>query len=136
MRERKSIKRVAKSGRVYFYPANRLNNLKNPYEVTERYYKDDEEIKVKLQDKTNEAYLRYVEKKIALKREYPRPKYMERSEWLEYYQRMIHLIYNDLDFQQWREETKTIAEKEDDIWWEEKKQKERDYDGRMDEYYG
>ena len=134
MRERKTVKRIAKSGRVYFYSINRLNELKNPLDVTEKYYRDDEEIKFKLHDKTNEAYLRYVEKKIKIRREYPRTKYMERSEWLEYYKRIIDLIYSDGDFQQWREETKTMVEKEEDAWWENKKQKEGDYDGRTDEY--
>ena len=105
MKERKSVRRIAKSGRVYFYPKNRLVKLKNPLEITEKYYKEDEIVPVKLQDKTNEAYLRYVDKKIAIKREYPRPKYMERHEWLEYMGRIIELIYSDADYKQYREET-------------------------------
>ena len=129
---KKTVKRTAKSGRVYWYNPNKVSN---PLELTDRYYKPEEEIRVYKHDKTNPHYLNYVEKKIALKREYPRTKWIEREEWLEYYHKLLNLMYeSDGDFEKWREDTKTLADREDDLWWEERKLKEQQYDGRNDEY--
>jgi hypothetical protein len=129
---RKTVQRMAKSGRIYYYNPNKVAN---PLELTDKYYTEEEVVKVHRNDKTNPHYQNYVEKKIALKREYPRYKWIEREDWLEYYHRLLNLIYSpDGDFQKWREETKTLQEREDDLWWEEKKQKEQQYNGRNDEY--
>ena len=127
----KTVRRVAKSGRTYYYSPKKI---KNPAELTDRYYKEDEEVKVYIFDKNNPNYLKYVEKKIALKRQYPRPKWITREELLDYYKRVLELIYTDEDYKRYKEETKTMTELEDDRWWEEKKQKEKEYNGRNDEY--
>lgn len=127
----KTVIRIAKSGRKYYYSPKKI---KNPAELTDRYYKEDEEVKVYIFDKNNPHYLKYVEKKIALKRQYPRPKWITREELLDYYKRVLELIYTDEDYKRYKEETKTMTELEDDRWWEEKKQKEKEYNGRNDEY--
>jgi len=39
------------------------------------------------------------------------------------------------DFQQWlKVDSKTLAERQEDQWWEERKEKDKNYDGRGDEY--
>ena len=90
---------------------------------------------IKLDSKTNEHYLRYVEKKRILREEYLTWTRMRREEWLEYYQRLTHLMFNDEDFQYYfKEIKKTFDEKVKDQWWEEKKRKDEEYDGHNDDY--
>lgn len=90
---------------------------------------------IKLDSKTDEHYLRYVQKKKELREEYKTWTRMNRNEWLEYYKRLGDLMFNDEDFQHYFKESKKLFEEKIlDEWWEKQKQKEEDYDGRSDEY--
>lgn len=136
---RKTVIRVAKSGRKYWYNPNAYQLEKQ--RIAKRLCDEAEPISeegakgvVYRADKKNSAYQRYYEKKVKIRSEYPVWKEMCREHWLEYMTRIIELIYTDEDYKQYREETKTLADRLLDAWWEEKKQKEGDYDGRTDEY--
>jgi len=90
---------------------------------------------IKLDSKTDEHYLRYIEKKIKLREEYGRWNTLTRTQWLEYYRRMSDLLFKDEDFQYYfRESRKLFAEKVLDMAYKKKENKEEEYDGRSDEY--
>ena len=90
---------------------------------------------IKLDSKTDEHYLRYIQKKIKLREEYGRWSKLKRSEWLEYYRRMTDLLFKDEDFQHYfRESKKLFAEKVLDMTYKKKEDKEEEYDGRSDDY--
>lgn len=90
---------------------------------------------IKLDSKKDPHYLRYVEKKKLLREEYDRWSRMDRDEWLEYYKRLSHMLFHDEDFQHYfKEVKKTFEEKADDNWWEKKNEKDKGYDGHLDEY--
>jgi hypothetical protein len=137
---RKTEIRIAKSGRKYWYNPNayqlekeriakRLGEQQTPL-ITY----DGAKTTVYRADKTNAAYGRYYEKKLQIRSEYPIWRKMKREDWREYMSRILNLIHNDEDYKQYKEETKTIADRLLDARWEELKRKEENYDGRNDEY--
>lgn len=89
---------------------------------------------IKLDSKTDEHYLRYVQKKKALREEYGTWVRMSREEWLEYYNRLSYMLFHDEDFLYYfKEVKKTFEEKELDDWWANKNEKDKNYDGRSDD---
>jgi hypothetical protein len=137
----RTIVRVTKDGRKYYH---------NPNKYYERKAKIDEERKKEglppitgkdftrskpyCYDPKSPSYMRFWKKKEEIRNEYPKWVHMNREQCREYYSRVWDLIQNDADYQQWKWETRTMADKEDDEWWEEKKRKDQNYDGHGDEY--
>lgn len=139
--ERKTHLRISKSGRKYWW---------NPDAYKQRIQKENvlrekegkkllgEIYNVKTKsycyDKDSESYMRYWNKKDTIRNEYPKWVYMNREQCREYYSRVWDLIQNDVDYLQWKEESKTLEERNLDTKWEERKRKDEEYDGHGDEY--
>ena len=135
----KTVIRIAKSGRKYWYNPNAYHLEKQ--RIAKRLCDEAEPISeegakgvVYRADKKNDAYGRYYEKKLKIRSEYPVWKEMCREHWREYMSRELTLIYTDEDYKEYLEQTKTIAERIIDARWEELKEKEKNYDGHNDEY--
>jgi hypothetical protein len=141
----KTYVRVSKSGRKYYHNPTRYKEIKeekiqkilaeggNP--PARAYEHKNQRSKSICYDPDSESYMRYFEKKVELRKEYPSWVHMKRDEYREYFKRLWDLILFDEDFQHWlKVDSKTIEEKRTDEWWEEKKRKDADYDGRGDEY--
>jgi hypothetical protein len=89
---------------------------------------------IKLDSRSDEHYLRYVEKKKLIREEYGRWSQMSRKETLEYYRRLTDLMFSDEDFQYYfREVKKSFDEKVLDMNYKKMKDKEDSYDGHLDE---
>lgn len=142
MREKKKTElRISKSGKRYWinpelYYARLQKEKDDRIERGQRVrgYYNQNRLTPYCHDNGHPTYMKYWEKKKEIRDKYPDWKSMSREEWLEYYTQVINLIYTDTDYLQYREETKTLAEREDDKWWEEKKLKEGEYDGTNDDY--
>ena len=88
---------------------------------------------IKLDSKTDEHYLRYVEKKKQIREEYDRWSRMSRKDSLEYYSRISHLLFHDQDFQYYiKESLKLLGEKDLDEKYDRMNLKLKDYDGSSD----
>ena len=139
-RERKTEIRIAKSGRKYWYnpDAYKLEKERTARllgeQPTQLITYDGARTIVYCYDSKNESYMRYYDKKCKIRSEYPVWKQMSREQWLEYMSRILTLIYTDEDYLQYKVETKTFEEKALDTKWEEMREKEKDYNGRNDEY--
>lgn len=147
--DKKELRTTSKGTTYWYYPESaertRLKKKKERAELIERSGKDMNSNQwntihtsvnvIKLDSKKDPHYLRYIEKKKLLREEYDRWSRMNRDEWLDYYQRLSHLLFHDEDFQHYfKEVKKTYQEKAEDDWWEKKKEKDEDYDGHLDEY--
>lgn len=136
--DRKTIPRIAKSGRKYYW---------NPNSYAEKLEKTRKEKKspkagipyvpkpspIKLDSKTDEHYLRYVERKLELRNKYDKWVYMKREEWLEYFRDMITLLHTDEDFNFYAKEVNiTLVEKYEIEQMQKKFNKP--YDGTGDDY--
>ena len=138
---RKTVLRISKSGRKYWFNPNayELEKIRIAKRLGEEpkplVTYDGARTIVYRADKKNEAYGRYYEKKLKIRSEYPEWKQMCRKDWLAYMTRILELIYTDEDYQIYKEETKTIHDRLLDARWQELKEKEKNYDGRSDEYY-
>lgn len=140
--ERKTHLRISKSGRKYWWNPDAYErriikeNQKREREGKKLLGKSNtEKTKPYCYDKDSPTYMRYWEKKQEIRNEYPKWVHMDRDDCREYYGRVWDLIQNDVDYQQWKEESKTLEERSKDEWWEERKRKDEEYDGRGDEYY-
>jgi hypothetical protein len=137
----RTIVRTSKSGRKYYHNPNSYAELKR--KKRELAKKEGKEIRgeydkqrssIYCADKNNEAYMRYFQKKSEIRHEYPNWVHMYKEEWREYFKRVLNLMETDEDYLQYKLETKTLAEKEEDIWWEEKNEKDKNYNGSGEEY--
>jgi len=139
----KTIVRTSKSGRKYYHNPTKYRERKEEEqrkimekggEPTRKPYEHTKQRSTPIcSDPKSEAYMRYYEKKKEIRSEYPNWVHMKRDQYREYYKRIWNLILFDEDFQQWfRVDSKTLAEKEEDQWWEERKRKDENYDGRGD----
>lgn len=143
MREKKKTElRISKNGTKYFinpekYYARLQKEKDDRIERGQRVrgYYNINRLTPYCHDNNSPSYMRYWEKKKEIREKYPDWKGMKRQEWLEYYTEIINLIYTDTDYLQYREESKTLAERDEDKWWEEKKLKEGEYDGTNDDYH-
>jgi len=54
--------------------------------------------------------------------------------WLKAKQTMQILTKEIEETAKWKEETKTLAERNEDLWWSEQREREQKYDGHNDEY--
>jgi len=140
-RERKTEIRIAKSGRKYWYNPDayrlekeRLARKKNEEPAPLIGY-DGARTTVYCYDNKNESYMKYYDTKCKIRSEYPAWKEMDREHWLEYMSRILTLIYTDVDYAEYKVDTKTMEEKSLDDKWEERNRKEEDYDGRWDDYH-
>jgi len=141
--------RTTKRGTTYwYYPATvarRMQKVKDELKELKELHKAGKggngyntlETKVnviKLDSRTDEHYLRYVEKKKLIREEYGRWSQMSRNETLEYYRRLTDLMFSDEDFQYYfREVKKNFEEKVLDMNYAKMKEKEESYDGHLDE---
>lgn len=137
----KTIIRIAKNGRKYYH--NPLTYQERKKRINEERIKEglpptgnDNVTRSKpyCYDNESPAYMRYYEKKCSIRNEYPKWVHMKREHWREYYSKVWDLIQYDSDYLQWKEESKNMDEKMLDLWWEEKNQKDKKYDGHGDEY--
>ena len=143
MREKKKTElRISKSGKRYWinpelYYARLQKEKDDRIKRGDRVrgYYNKNRLTPYCHDNGHPTYMKYWEKKKVIRDKYPDWKEMKREEWLEYYTQIINLIYTDTDYLQYKEETKTVAEREEDQWWKEKKEKEEEYDGMNDEYH-
>lgn len=137
---RKTELRISKNGRKYWWsPGGYKNRIEKENEKRKIEGKKllGQSIKFNNKpycyDEESPSYMRYWKKKEEIRNEYPTWVHMNREMCREYFSRVWDLIHNDSDYLQWKEESKTQAERLDDEWWLEKKRKEENYDGHNDE---
>ena len=138
---RKTELRVSRSGRKYWWnPGHYQKRIKKENEKREREgmkllgQSDGVRTKPYCYDKDSPSYMKYYEKKVNIRNEYPKWVHMNREQCREYYARVWDLMNYDEDYRQWKWESRTLAERTEDEWWEEKKRKDEEYDGHNDEY--
>jgi len=140
--------RTTKTGSTYwYYPktvAKRMQKVKDELQKLKEEHKAGKEISeyntietkvnvIKLDSRSDEHYLRYVEKKKAIREQYGRWSQMDRKQTLEYYKRIGDLLFHDEDFQYYfREVKKSFDEKVLDMNYKKMKEKEDSYDGHLD----
>jgi len=140
--------RTTKKGTTYwYYPktvAKRMQKVKDELQKLKEEHKAGKEISeyntietkvnvIKLDSRSDEHYLRYVEKKKAIREQYGRWSQMDRKQTLEYYKRIGDLLFHDEDFQYYfREVKKSFDEKVLDMNYKKMKEKEDSYDGHLD----
>lgn len=136
----KTFVRVAKSGRVYYHNPTAYKDKKaeerKKLEAEGRQLRgeyDSQRVKPLCYDEKHPAYMRYFEKKVQIRSEYPNWVWMTREECREYYKRIWDLMGEE-DFKEWKWDTRTMEERTKDEWWREKDEKDRNYDGTGDEY--
>ena len=137
----KTIVRITKDGRKYYYNPNTYHDRKkkiNEERVKEGLEPIGKDVATRSKpycyDPKNSAYMRYYEKKCEVRSKYPKWVHMSREQSREYYSKIWDLIHNDSDYLQWKEETKNLDERMKDLWWEEKNEKDKNYDGSGEEY--
>lgn len=141
----RTIVRTSKSGRKYYHNPTKYKEIKEAKErkileeggepARAQYEHSNQRSKPICQDKDSEAYMRYYEKKLEIRNEYPNWVHMKRAQYREYFNRLWDLMMHGEDFQHWfRVDSKTQKERDEDEWWVERKKKDEDYNGRGDEY--
>lgn len=137
-RSGKSILIESKNGTKYYAKANQIKKEKRDPSQKGIWLNRKGDIKTRLKpictDSYSESYMRYWEKKCTIRNEYPKWVHMSREQSREYFSRIWDLIQNDSDYLQWKEESKTLEERNKDLWWQEQLQKEKRYNGHNDEY--
>ena len=141
-REKKTHIRISKSGKTYYYSnayteRNRLKARAKRFleGSTDRNTYDTQRTQVYCENGENEAYMRYFEKKVELRKELPNWNNMSREQWRGYFHQIINMLYTDTDYLQYKEETKTQQDTLLDEKWEDRKRKDEEYDGRWDDYH-
>jgi len=99
-----AIIRTAKSGRKYYHNPNYISPSKK---LSQR----KKDVTPFMQSKDDPYYLRYYEKKKAIRDEYPFWNQMTMSQWREYFQRVYTLMLTDEDYLHW---IHVVNEKEKD----------------------
>lgn len=116
---RKTIPRISKTGRKYWFNPTAYEDMLekkrlNKSSSSTKTPKEPTPSGIKYHSKTDEYYLRYVEKKLELRNKYDKWVRMDREEWLEYYNDMITLLHTDEDFNHYVKEINiTLVEKEE-----------------------
>jgi hypothetical protein len=115
--DRKTIPRIAKSGRKYYWnpltyqeklAKSRLERNQLPNGLP----KEPNPSRIKYESKTDEYYLRYVERKLEIRNKYDKWVFMSREQWQEYYREMMELLHTDEDFNHYVKEINiTLVEK-------------------------
>jgi hypothetical protein len=136
----KTIVRIAKSGRVYYHNPNayrdKRRELQKKLEEEGRELRgeyNNQRVKPLCYDENHPAYLRYFEKKVQIRGEYPNWVYMKRDEHREYFSRIWDLMQGE-DYKEWKWDTRTMEERVKDEWWREKDEKDSNYNGSGEEY--
>jgi hypothetical protein len=136
----KTFVRVAKSGRVYYHNPNaykdKRRELQKKLEEEGRELRgeyDTQRTKPLCYDENHPAYMRYYEKKLQIRNEYPNWVHMRRDEYREYFRRIWDLMQEE-DYKEWKWDTRTLEEKSKDDWWREKDERDRNYNGSGEEY--
>lgn len=137
-RSGKTVLRIAKSGRKYYYNPVAYEELKLRLKEQREGVGCGTYTKQRLvplcKDESSEAYMRYYEQKCNLRNEYPKWLQMSREDTKSYYNRLWLLIEGN-DFQHFlKEDSKTLEEKNKDSKWEEWNEKSRNYNGSGEEY--
>jgi hypothetical protein len=139
-RSGKTIVRTAKSGRVYYHNPNaykdKQKELQKKLEEEGRELRgeyDTQRIKPLCYDESHPAYMRYFQKKVEIRNQYPGWKWMTRDEYREYFRRIWDLMQEE-DYKEWKWDTRTMEERVKDNWWKEKDEKDRNYNGSGEEY--
>lgn len=141
----KTVVRISKGGRKYYHNPTQYREKKEEkiQKIREEggdvssygYEHINQRVKSIAYDEKSDAYMRYFHKKEEIRNRYPKWVFMSRDQHKEYFSKIWELITYGEDFQQWlRVDAKTQAERQEDEWWEERKRKDLDYDGRGDEY--
>jgi hypothetical protein len=138
----KTIVRISKGGRKYYHNPTQYREKKEEKlkelginESIGRHEYPNQRLKSICYDESSDAYMRYFHKKEEIRNGYPKWVFMSRDQHNEYFSKVWELMMYGEDFQQWlRVDSKTLAERQQDEWWEERKRKDLDYDGRGDEY--
>ena len=115
-------KRTAKSGRTYWV------------NLSKRTRGDGARTIPFCADKNSEAYMRYYNKKLELRNQYPMWTRMKQPEWKEYMNRIMTMMISDVDFLKYEREYNSLVEDALDKKWKKIRLKESEYDGRNDEY--
>lgn len=134
----KSVLVVSKNGTTYYTKLNQIKKVKRTPEEKGLWLNRKGDISTRVKpicsDSDSPAYMRYWDKKLQLRNQYPKWVHMSREQCREYYSKIWDLMITDEDYLQWKEETKTLAERNEDLWWDEQKEREQNYNGRNDEY--
>ena len=136
--DRKTIPRISKSGRKYWWNPNAYADKLEKSRVEKKSPKAGipyvpNPSRIKYESKTDEHYLRYVERKLELRKKYDKWINLSREEWLQYYNDMITLLHTDEDFNHYVKEINiTLVEKYDIQ--QMKKKFNKPYDGTGDDY--
>jgi hypothetical protein len=138
----KTVVRISKGGRKYYHNPTQYREKKEEklkeLGITEsvgRHEYPNQRLKSIAYDEKSDAYMRYFEKKVKIRNQYPKWVFMSRDQHREYFSKIWDLLLNDSDWNEWlRVDSKTQAEIQEDEWWEERKRKDLNYDGRGDEY--
>ena len=117
--DRKTIPRISKSGRKYWFNPNAYeeklaqNRLERKSSTTKT-PKEPNPSRIKYESKTDEYYLRYVERKLEIRNKYEKWVFMSREQWKAYYREMMELLHTDEDFNHYAKEINiTLVEKEE-----------------------
>jgi hypothetical protein len=141
----KTVVRISKGGRKYYHNPTKYREIKEEkiQKIIEEggeapsngYEHINQRTKSICYDEKSPAYMRYYYKKEEIRNGYPKWVFMSREQHRDYFTKIWDLMMYGEDFQQWlRVDSKTLEEKRSDEWWEERKRKDLDYDGRGDEY--
>jgi hypothetical protein len=136
--DRKTIPRIAKSGRKYYWNPNSYADKLEKSRIEKKSPKAGipyvpNPSRIKYESKTDEYYLRYVERKLELRKKYDKWVFMTREEWREYYRDMITLLHEDPDFNHYVKEINiTLVDKYEIKQMQKKFNKP--YDGTGDDY--
>jgi hypothetical protein len=136
----KTIVRTAKSGRKYYHNPTAYEDKRNELQKKleeegkePRGEYDNQRVKPLCSDKKSPVYMRYFEKKLKIRRQYPNWVNMSREQHRQYFSRIWDLMQEE-DYKEWNWERRTCREREKDNWWMEKNEKDSNYDGSGEEY--
>jgi hypothetical protein len=123
----KLARRTSKSGKVYYYDESKYKKKSRPS------LRDTRPLQ---QSKTDEYYLRYFERKMEIRSEYPTWNEMSSDQWRNYFQRIYELTMIDEDYKHWMWViNQTDQDKLKEEKWERAEEKRKNYNGSTDEYY-